>query len=202
MAPGQGMAPGPGSAALEPAGPPDTGRGPSWPPGFAVDPDPTPDAARRAAIEARAGRLSGAAADGAPAGLTPAAAPKALDSAGDVRAARAGAIAAYRAGARAAARVQEARQNGRTALPAQKDGTAQVARPGDELPAAIPPGRIADPYGVRGTPRRPRPSNRRRPPPRPHTGTTSRPTPPPAGARPPHWPPNGHGRPGWPSSDP
>ncbi|MFB9353064.1 protein kinase, partial [Streptomyces heliomycini] len=37
-----------------PAGAPDAGRGPSWPPGFTFDPDPDPDAARRAAIEARA----------------------------------------------------------------------------------------------------------------------------------------------------
>ncbi|MFJ3548752.1 protein kinase [Streptomyces sp. NPDC090114] len=153
--PGQDVVPAPGPAAPAPAGAPDTGRGPSWPPGFAADPDPTPDAARRAAIEARTGRLSGGTADGAPAGLTPAAAPRALDSAGDVRAARAGAIAAYRAGARAAARVQEAQQNGRTALPAAKDGTAQVTRPGDERPAAIPPGRIADPYGVGGAPEAP-----------------------------------------------
>ncbi|MEY9486769.1 hypothetical protein RKD26_002563 [Streptomyces calvus] len=154
--PGQAPAqdPGPGGAAagalepLSPAGPApgatDDGHGPSWPPGFTADSDP--DAARRAAIEARAGRLPGGAA-GAPGGLTPAAAPRALDSAGDVRAARAGAIAAYRAGARAAARVQEAQQSGRTALPG--------ARPAPEGDGAVgtgagpvPPGRVADPYGV------------------------------------------------------
>ncbi|MFF7856112.1 protein kinase [Streptomyces sp. NPDC007904] len=127
-------------------GPPVPGRGPSWPPGFTADPDP--DAARRAAIEARAGRLPGAGAD--PAGGAPAAAaPRALDSAGDVRAARAGAIAAYRAGARAAARVQEAQQSGRAALPgarsAPEDGGATAAG------GAVPPGRIADPYGVGAT---------------------------------------------------
>ncbi|RSN92361.1 serine/threonine protein kinase, partial [Streptomyces sp. WAC 05379] len=78
-----------------------------------------PEAARRAAIEARAaGGLPVPAAEagngdgasgGAPGG--------ALETGGDIRAARAGAIAAYRAGARAAARVQEGRQNGRVALP-------------------------------------------------------------------------------------
>ncbi|MER6164280.1 protein kinase [Streptomyces violaceorubidus] len=75
-----------------------------------------PEAARRAAIEARGvGGLPVPGAPGpggAPAGLVPAP----LDAAGEARAARAGAIAAYRAGARAAARVQEA-QNGRVALP-------------------------------------------------------------------------------------
>ncbi|MFE4048478.1 protein kinase [Streptomyces sp. YIM B13518] len=153
-----------------PAGAPDAGRGPSWPPGFTADPDPDPDAARRAAIEARAGRMSGGGADTA-GGLSPVVAPKALDSAGDVRAARAGAIAAYRAGTRAAARVQEAQQNGRAALPGARpapedggpasaprhgDGSAPppyAPRPGDEgaAAAAIPPGRIADPYGVGAT---------------------------------------------------
>ncbi|QDI70537.1 hypothetical protein CD934_18945 [Streptomyces calvus] len=69
--PGQAPAqdPGPGGAAagalepLSPAGPApgsmDDGHGPSWPPGFTADSDP--DAARRAAIEARAGRLPGGA---------------------------------------------------------------------------------------------------------------------------------------------
>ncbi|MEZ3177476.1 protein kinase [Streptomyces pimonensis] len=150
-----------------PVGAPDAGRGPSWPPGFTAGPGP--DATRRAAIEARAGRMS----DGADTagGPSPVVAPKALDSAGDVRAARAGAIAAYRAGTRAAARVQEAQQNGRATLPAPSsaapedggpsaapqhgDGSARspyVSRPGgegaDTAAAAIPPGQIADPYGV------------------------------------------------------
>ncbi|MGA5416927.1 protein kinase domain-containing protein [Streptomyces pseudogriseolus] len=127
-------------AALEALGPgagPDGGRGPAWPPGLAAGPDP--DAARRAAIEARAGRLPGGGTTGGPGDLSPVVAPRALDSAGDVRAARAGAIAAYRAGARAAARVQEAQQGSR-ALPAPDEGDGQ--RP------ATPPGRIADPYGV------------------------------------------------------
>ncbi|MGW1794484.1 protein kinase [Streptomyces sp. NPDC001984] len=63
------------------------------------------EAARRAAIQARAAGGAGASDR------------YALESAGDIRAARAGAIAAYQAGARAAARVQEAQRNGRTALP-------------------------------------------------------------------------------------
>ncbi|MFE2459822.1 protein kinase [Streptomyces sp. NPDC059402] len=78
--------------------------------------DADPEAARRAAIEARGvGGLpvtQGPGPGGTPAPLAPAS----LDAGGDARAARAGAIAAYRAGARAAARVQEA-QNGRAALP-------------------------------------------------------------------------------------
>ncbi|GAA4952596.1 hypothetical protein GCM10023238_18710 [Streptomyces heliomycini] len=148
-----GSARGLGPAA--PAGAPDAGRGPSWPPGFTADPDPDPDAARRAAIEARAGRMSGGGADTA-GGLSPVVAPKALDSAGDVRAARAGAIAAYRAGTRAAARVQEAQQNGRAALPGARPapedgGPASAPRHGD---GSAPPS-----YA-------PRPGTRARPPPR------------------------------------
>ncbi|WP_322501314.1 protein kinase [Streptomyces rochei] len=77
---------------------------------------PDPEAARRAAIEARdVGGLPLPQGPGGPPGLTPAP----PETAGDVRAARAGAIAAYRAGARAAARVQEA-QHGRTALPGSR----------------------------------------------------------------------------------
>ncbi len=75
-----------------------------------------PEAARRAAIEARdVGGLPLPQGPGGAPGLTPAP----PETAGDVRAARAGAIAAYRAGARAAARVQEA-QHGRTALPGSR----------------------------------------------------------------------------------
>ncbi|GAA3498873.1 hypothetical protein GCM10019016_059760 [Streptomyces prasinosporus] len=159
-------------APVAPAGAPDPGHGPSWPPGFAAPPRESvpprdPDAARRAAIEARAGRLPAGGAD--PAGGGPAAtAPRALDSAGDVRAARAGAIAAYRAGARAAARVQEAQQSARAALPAARpapEGDVPAPAPHGDGPAqppyvpgqgggtgtaagAVPPGRIADPYGV------------------------------------------------------
>ncbi|MGW8742742.1 protein kinase [Streptomyces sp. NPDC055794] len=151
-----------------------------------------PEAARRAAIEARGvGGLPvpGAAGPGTPAGLAPAQ----LDTSGDIRAARAGAIAAYRAGARAAARVQEA-QNGRAALPGARPapddttgrpgqgtgtgrpggypapgaegrsphadagpgsahGAERVGPPAEDAGygAAVPPGQIADPYGVRTT---------------------------------------------------
>ncbi|WP_230194883.1 protein kinase [Streptomyces coriariae] len=113
-----------------------------------------PEAARRAAIEARAsGALpvpagepsGGGGASGAVARRAP------VETGGDIRAARAGAIAAYRAGARAAARVQEAQeaqQNGRAALPGART-------PGDEGHGARggnPPGQIADPYGVEGAP--------------------------------------------------
>ncbi|MER6805077.1 MULTISPECIES: protein kinase domain-containing protein [Streptomyces] len=161
-----------------PAGAPDPGRGPSWPPGFAAPassrdsvPARDPDAARRAAIEARAGRLPPGGADTAGEGSA-AAVPRALDSTGDVRAARAGAIAAYRAGARAAARVQEAQQSGRAALPGARpapeggvpapaphgNGSAQPPYVpeqggGGTAAGAVPPGRIADPYGVGATDR-------------------------------------------------
>ncbi|MGA5056127.1 protein kinase domain-containing protein [Streptomyces pseudogriseolus] len=134
--------PGVALEALGPGAGPDGGRGPAWPPGLAAGPDP--DAARRAAIEARAGRLpGGGGTTGGPGDLSPVVAPRALDSAGDVRAARAGAIAAYRAGARAAARIQEAQQGSRAlpgARPASDEGAGQ--RP------SSPPGQIADPYGV------------------------------------------------------
>ncbi|WP_432055050.1 protein kinase [Streptomyces sp. bgisy022] len=134
------------------------GRGPdggsSWPPGFSADPalgpppGTDPDAARRAAIEARAGRLPAAGADPAH-GLPSATAPRPLDRAGDVRAARAGAIAAYRAGARAAARVQEAQQTSRAALPGARPAPEAGAAPATG--GAAPPGQIADPYGVGAT---------------------------------------------------
>ncbi|MFI1045588.1 protein kinase [Streptomyces griseoruber] len=144
-----------------------------------------PEAARRAAIEARAaGGLPGPAGEpvtgAGPSGEVARRAP--LETGGDIRAARAGAIAAYRAGARAAARVQESQQNGRTALPgartpAEDDHGPVTASPygapgtNSPLPGgsggvtgtphalsgttgapAGPPGQIADPYGVRGTP--------------------------------------------------
>ncbi|MBK3644007.1 protein kinase [Streptomyces sp. MBT33] len=138
-----------------------------------------PVAARSAAIRARtAGGLPGAEPDTAGgSGGTGALAPKALETGGDIRAARAGAIAAYRAGARAAARVQEA-QNGRAALPGARpapeedpaartngsgqpyrtgeeqvhpNGTAQPYATGEGGPGSpVPPGQIADPYGVGG----------------------------------------------------
>ncbi|WP_159771851.1 protein kinase [Streptomyces sp. HM190] len=109
-----------------------------------------PEAARRAAIEARAV-------------TDPSEGQRALEAGGDVRAARAGAIAAYRAGARAAARVQDDRRGGPGGgLPAQRpapgtahDNTAPQA-PGREdglapglATSPVPPGQIADPYGVR-----------------------------------------------------
>ncbi|MEU7249512.1 protein kinase [Streptomyces sp. NPDC045251] len=83
-----------------------------------------PEAARRAAIEAR--DVGGLPVPRGPGGTASGLAPAPLETSGDARAARAGAIAAYRAGARAAARVQEGR-NGRAALPgarpAPDDGT-------------------------------------------------------------------------------
>ncbi|GGW30136.1 hypothetical protein GCM10010503_02020 [Streptomyces lucensis JCM 4490] len=135
------------------------------------NPDADPEAARRAAIQARAagglsqpspgtGGPSGTA--GAPGGTAPAG-QRALESGTDIRAARAGAIAAYRAGARAAARVQEAQQGGRAALPGARppaEGDTGAALAGDEARSpysagpdgAPPPGRTADPNGVHGAP--------------------------------------------------
>ncbi|WP_406455674.1 protein kinase [Streptomyces sp. NBC_01622] len=133
-----------------------------------------PEAARRAAIEARAaGGLPGVGVEGGGgSGASAALARREVDTGGDVRAARAGAIAAYRAGARAAARVQDAQQPGRPALPGARpapegeNGGAQTggsaALPSAPLPYAgghgvehtggsTPPGQIADPYGVRNT---------------------------------------------------
>ncbi|MEU0025165.1 protein kinase [Streptomyces sp. NPDC006335] len=77
-----------------------------------------PEAARRAAIEAREARgLPSAGVEAANgAGASAELVRREPDGGTDIRAARAGAIAAYRAGARAAARVQET-QNGRAALP-------------------------------------------------------------------------------------
>ncbi|WP_406439596.1 protein kinase [Streptomyces sp. NBC_00631] len=156
-------------------------------------PEIDPEAARRAAIQARAaGGLPGAGLEEGSGGTGSGAVERrALETGADVRAARAGAIAAYRAGARAAARVQEAQQSGRAALPGarppaeddteapasqtpygpgQANGAAQqpyangvtqapyahgqAQAPGGEQRAAggAPPGRTADPYGVRGAP--------------------------------------------------
>ncbi|MGW7281009.1 protein kinase [Streptomyces sp. NPDC054844] len=126
---GSGL-PGPGGAGFGSVGPGGAGSGLSGPggagfgslgPGGVQSGMPgsggaDPEAARRAAIEARtAGGLPVSGAQG-PGGTSAGLAPTPLDSGGDARAARAGAIAAYRAGARAAARIQEA-QNGRAALP-------------------------------------------------------------------------------------
>ncbi|WP_343997589.1 protein kinase [Streptomyces thermocarboxydovorans] len=135
------------SAPDTPPGAPGAQRNGAWPPGSSGGPSGTaapaprsdPEALRRAAIEARAGHLR-ASGDGTSGGGVPAVtAPRALGSAGDIRAARAGAIAAYRAGARAAARVQEAQQSGRasTALPGARTAPegGRTASPG-QLPAA------------------------------------------------------------------
>ncbi|MEU1658579.1 protein kinase [Streptomyces griseofuscus] len=96
---------------------------------FVVPDAVDPEAARRAAIQARAAGAPGVpgapGANGvsggpeAPGGsqASGTAGQRALESGADIRAARAGAIAAYRAGARAAARVQEAQQGERAALP-------------------------------------------------------------------------------------
>ncbi|MEU1476793.1 protein kinase [Streptomyces sp. NPDC005760] len=155
-----------------------------------------PEAARRAAIEARESRgLPGAGVEATNgSGASAEVARRDPDGGTDIRAARAGAIAAYRAGARAAARVQEA-QSGRAALPGARpapeagpaartrdadpavqangvtqspypsgsggpqspyppvNGLAQSSHPGvtgvEQVPGAVAPGRIADPYGVR-----------------------------------------------------
>ncbi|MFJ7331948.1 protein kinase [Streptomyces sp. NPDC101116] len=122
-----------------------------------------PEAARRAAIEAReAGGLPSAGSESTGGGrVVPARGP--AEDGRDPRAARAGAIAAYRAGARAAARVQEVRQSGRAALPGARpapdggvapygDGPAPYIPGQGTAPGAVPPGRIADPYGVGGGP--------------------------------------------------
>nr|WP_264924874.1 protein kinase [Streptomyces sp. A012304] len=127
-----------------------------------------PEAARRAAIEARAaGGLPAPGTEPAPTGGTPsggtpsggtpsnAVARRTVETGGDIRAARAGAIAAYRAGARAAARIQETQQNGRAALPgarppAEDDtGTSGAPLSPYALGSGTSAGRIADPYGVR-----------------------------------------------------
>ncbi|WP_369391387.1 protein kinase [Streptomyces sp. CG1] len=134
--------------------------------------DLDPEAARRAAIQARAaGGLPAPGANGVPGGtgasggtaMPGSAGQRPLETGADIRAARAGAIAAYRAGARAAARVQESRENGRPALPggrppaengtgaARADGAPQSSYPGGPG-TTTPPGRTADPYGVQGTP--------------------------------------------------
>ncbi|MFJ9967783.1 protein kinase [Streptomyces avermitilis] len=112
------------------------------------------EAARRAAIEARAGGVGPVA--GTPGGGVPAGGPRALESGGDARAQRAGAIAAYRAGARAAARVQGAQRGGRAALPAPRPADAENRAPqsaghGVEHHPGPLPGQIADPYGVART---------------------------------------------------
>ncbi|MFE2630764.1 protein kinase [Streptomyces sp. NPDC059374] len=131
--------PGPAPAAGD--GPPGTG-----PTGSVPRPDTDPEAARRAAIEARtSGTRPVPGTDGpgpAPGG--------AMETGADIRAARAGAIAAYRAGARAAARVQEAQQSERAALPGARSAPeGRTPQPYLSGGGGTPPGQIADPYGVR-----------------------------------------------------
>ncbi|MGW3264489.1 protein kinase [Streptomyces sp. NPDC001056] len=95
-----------------------------------------PEAARRAAIQARAaGGPAVPGANGAVGGpeASGTAGQRAADSGADIRAARAGAIAAYRAGARAAARVQEARQGEGAALPGARRAPEDDG--GADLPA-------------------------------------------------------------------
>ncbi|MFG2603771.1 protein kinase [Streptomyces sp. NPDC048514] len=146
-----GAAGGAGGAARAPVGEVRGTGGAGGGPGVDAD----PEAARRAAIQARAagglpvpGGVSGG--SGTPARPRPAG-QRALESGEDVRAARAGAIAAYRAGTRAAARVQEAQQNGRAALPA--------ARPAAEDDAgAARAGLVAGTQGAAPVPRPPVPA--------------------------------------------
>ncbi|MFJ5729752.1 protein kinase [Streptomyces paradoxus] len=148
------------------AGPVNGAGGPGPGPAGGIGGAGDPEAARRAAIEAREARgLPSAGGETTSGGrVVPARGP--VEESGDPRAARAGAIAAYRAGARAAARVQEAQQGGRAALPGARpvpdggtapygNGSAQSPYiPGQgTAPGAVPPGRIADPYGVGGSPR-------------------------------------------------
>ncbi|MFF7971687.1 protein kinase [Streptomyces sp. NPDC007905] len=164
VGPGGGAGDGPGGQGFRGSGGrggPGSG-GPVASAGSVASPDADPEAARRAAIRARAaGGLPVPGANGMSGGATVAGPPgrSTLDSGDDIRAARAGAIAAYRAGARAAARVQEAQQGGRPALPGARppaehdagaDGTAQP--PYSSGPATPPPGRIPDPYGAQGAP--------------------------------------------------
>ncbi|MGV9937912.1 protein kinase [Streptomyces sp. NPDC003401] len=157
--PGGPGVPGPGRGGLGVAGTGGAGGG-------------DPEAARRAAIEARAaGGLPAAGAEPVP-GTSGAVARRPVETGEDIRAARAGAIAAYRAGARAAARVHEAQQDGRAALPGARTpaegdtgagpGTTGVApspyvlgsgpEQGSGGAGSAPPGQIADPYGVGGAP--------------------------------------------------
>ncbi|MFE9675976.1 protein kinase [Streptomyces sp. NPDC006259] len=169
---GQGPQPHGDRGGAERRGPvvPGPGRSAVGPGGTGVVGEVDPEAARRAAIEARAaGGLPAAGAESANE-VSGAVARTPVEAGGDIRAARAGAIAAYRAGARAAARVHEAQQGGRTALPGARTpvegdtgpGAAGVApspyalgsgrEQGTGGVGSAPPGQIADPYGVSGAP--------------------------------------------------
>lgn len=125
---------------------PGAGLGPVGAGGFGGG-DTDPEAARRAAIEARESRgLPSAGVESSNgAGSAGALVRRDPDGGTDIRAARAGAIAAYRAGARAAARVQEA-QNSRAALPGARPA------PDTDLPAAQSngPGPTQPPYPSAG----------------------------------------------------
>ncbi|MER5598199.1 protein kinase [Streptomyces sp. NPDC002265] len=172
---GTAAGPGPVGAPGDPTGPQGTLGGPGGAGGGSGAGAVDPEAARRAAIEARAaGGLPQTGTDpvAGPGGASAAVARRAaLESGGDVRAARAGAIAAYRAGARAAARVQDLQQNGRPALPGARPAPDAAGPDGSPQPpyapgtggqptagtvqtptGSVPPGQIADPYGVRGAP--------------------------------------------------
>ncbi|MEU1463486.1 protein kinase [Streptomyces sp. NPDC005727] len=155
-----GQSPGAPGAPAVPGSSGSQGFGGALGPAAAVpSPDADPEAARRAAIQARAtGGMP--VPGGAPPGTVPVppSGRRALGTGDDVRAARAGAIAAYRAGTRAAARVQEAQQNGRAALPGARPpaegdtGAAGAGRPPYSADrTAVPPGRTADPHGAPGT---------------------------------------------------
>ncbi|WP_449350232.1 protein kinase [Streptomyces shaanxiensis] len=125
---------------------PGAGLGPVGAGGFGGG-DTDPEAARRAAIEARESRgLPSAGVESSNgAGSAGSLVRRDPDAGTDIRAARAGAIAAYRAGARAAARVQEA-QNSRAALPGARPA------PDTDLPAAQSngPGPTQPPYPSAG----------------------------------------------------
>ncbi|MEU9171859.1 protein kinase [Streptomyces sp. NPDC048420] len=151
------------------------GLGPGGPVGIGGG-DTDPEAARRAAIEAREARGLPSAGVEQTNGAESSAAlvRRDADTGTDIRAARAGAIAAYRAGARAAARVQEA-QNGRAALPGARPApdSDTAARPYDGTPPAQTDGRqyppangAAQPYlsgGGAGEPPYPSPEGTGRP---------------------------------------
>ncbi|WP_406172793.1 protein kinase [Streptomyces sp. NBC_00996] len=175
---GQGGSPGVGGSVPRgngPGGPSGAGaRGPSGT-GFggggahgvavaATAPGADPEAARRAAIEARAER--GTPDPGTPAGGAAGVGRRALEpggtdgsggtagAGGDIRAARAGAIAAYRAGARAAARVQEEQRSNQVALPAPRPSTPAEHAADASAPAARAPGHDGSPLlpGQDGSP--------------------------------------------------
>ncbi|MDO0912404.1 protein kinase [Streptomyces sp. DT2A-34] len=160
--PGGGQASGGGFGGAGGVGPPRQPAGATGVDGSGVG-GTDPEAARRAAIEARAaGGLPVPGADAGHGAGHSTAPSGAVETGGDVRAARAGAIAAYRAGARAAARVQEGQQNGRVALPGARsapegdpasrtNGATQQPYPsGNGI--TMPSGQIADPYGAQATP--------------------------------------------------